>query len=171
MQVYTIPTASTKWPKIAYVENDQNNFRKSSKELQSLVEKNFAPAITSLSHTQSYSFLAFTNESTWLRLGIDAEEKTRKVLPSVKSKILKNLDCSEATQLETLYIWTAKEAAFKTFSFLGATVIGETYLEKVEENEFEIFYLDSNQKKHTARGIWIELCDHLVALCALKNLS
>lgn len=171
MQIHTISTDTTKWPQIAYIENDKNNFRESSKNLLSLVEKNFAPKLSSLSHTQSYSFLAFTNESTWLRLGIDAEEKNRKVLLSIKSKILKELDCSEATQLETLYIWTAKEAAFKTFSFLGATVIGETYLQKIEENEFEIFYLDSNQKKHTAQGIWIELRNHLVALCALENMS
>jgi hypothetical protein len=167
MHIYTIQDATKNWPQVAYSENDKNNFRESSKVLLNLVDKNFAPKLTSLSHTQKFSFIAFTNETTWLQVGIDAEEKNRTVQQSVKRKILKELDCPEATQLETLYIWTAKEAAFKTFSFLGATVIGETYLQKVEENEFEIFYVDSNQKKHTARGIWIELCDHLVAVCVL----
>jgi hypothetical protein len=162
---------SSDWPQIAYQKNEPSNFRESSKKLVAEVEKNFAPSLTSLSHTQSYSFIAFTNEKHWLRVGIDAEEKKRKVLADVKRKIIKDLDCPETKELETLYIWTAKEAAFKTFSFLGATVIGETYLQKIEKNEFEIFYIDSKQKKHTARGIWIELSEHLVALCLLEKLT
>jgi hypothetical protein len=169
MHVHKILDATQNWPQVAFIENEKNNFRKSSKALVDLVEKNFAPTQKSLSHTQKFSFVAFTNEQPWLRVGIDAEEKSRKVLPSVKRKILKDLDCPDATQLETLYIWTAKEAAFKTFSFLGATVIGETFLEKIEGDKFEISYIDSKQKKYSSRGIWIELSDHLVAVCALQE--
>ncbi len=169
MHIHTILSGPTIWPQIAYLENDKNNFRESSKALLDLVEKKFSPAKKSLTHTQQFSFIAFTNEQTCLRVGIDAEEKSRKVLPSVKRKILKELDCPEAIQLETLYIWTAKEAAFKTFSFLGATIMGETFLEKIEGDKFEIFYIDSKQKKYSARGIWIELSDHLVAVCALQK--
>lgn len=169
MHIHTILSGPTIWPQIAYLENDKNNFRESSKALLDLVEKKFSPAQKSLTHTQQFSFIAFTNEQTCLRVGIDAEEKSRKVLPSVKRKILKDLDCPDATQLETLYIWTAKEAAFKTFSFLGATVMGETFLEKIKGSEFEVFYIDSKQKKHSAQGLWMELKNHLVALCILQN--
>jgi hypothetical protein len=171
MRVHKILDATQNWPQVAYIENEENNFRKSSKALLDLVEKSFAPTQKSLSHTQSFSFVAFTNEQTCLRVGIDAEEKRRKVLPSVKRKILKDLDCPESAELETLYIWTAKEAAFKTFSFVGATVIGEIFLEKIEGDKFEIFYVDSKQQKHSARGIWIELCDHVVAICAFNKKS
>ncbi len=158
---------SSDWPQIAYQKNETINFRESSKKLVAEVEQNFAPSLTSLSHTQSYSFVAFTKDEQWIRVGIDAEEKNRKILGDVKRKIIKDLDCPETKELETLYIWTAKEAAFKTFSFLGAHVIGEMLLEQINGNTFEVFYIDSNKKKHSARGIWIELCDHIVALCRL----